>query len=172
MDKSRIGLKLTLDAAGLSGVPLRTFSDRLNVQKRVYLIQALGHDLGYRFGWYLRGPYCRELTADAFALRGEIESGDRDAEDWSLADETKASINRAEALWSVPQTPRVERDDWLELLASLHYLKTVAYWPRGSDRSFDESVKKLVDAKPRFEGRDSEARAAWNRLGEFGLIAV
>ena len=55
MSPTRITLKLSLAKAGIPEVTLDSFSQRLNVQKKVYLSQLMGYDLGYRFGWYLRG---------------------------------------------------------------------------------------------------------------------
>jgi hypothetical protein len=50
MDAARIELKLVLGEAGIDDPNLNTFSERFNIQKRFYLIQVNGYDLGYRFG--------------------------------------------------------------------------------------------------------------------------
>ena len=97
MTHDRVTLKLTLAKAGISSVTLATFSERLNIQKRVYLTQLTGLDLGYRFGWYIRGPYCRELTADAFTLKDELTAGDKDYEQFYLLDEAIQKIDSANA---------------------------------------------------------------------------
>jgi hypothetical protein len=34
----------------------------------MFMLTMAGVDLGYRYSWYLRGPYCPALTFDAFAL--------------------------------------------------------------------------------------------------------
>ena len=65
MDRPRL-LAGLLKRAGDYGV--RTFRDRLVLQKTVYLLQAFGIYLGYRFTWYLHGPYSTQLTRDAFSL--------------------------------------------------------------------------------------------------------
>jgi len=80
MNPARVELKLILDQAGITDISLETFSQRFNIQKRIFLVQVMGCDLGYRYGWYIWGPYCRELTADAFALRDELNDGERDHE--------------------------------------------------------------------------------------------
>ena len=41
-------------------------------------LQVAGTDLGYRFGWYIRGPYSTTLTQDAFTLKDEIAVGETD----------------------------------------------------------------------------------------------
>lgn len=60
MDSNLIALKLFLDDLGVSA-DIETIDDRKRVQKAVYLGQAAGADLGYRFGWYLLGPYSPSL---------------------------------------------------------------------------------------------------------------
>ena len=56
MDAKLITLRLFLDALGQS-VDIETVDDRKRVQKAVYLGQLSGVDLGYRFSWYVMGPY-------------------------------------------------------------------------------------------------------------------
>lgn len=49
------------------------FDGRLTFQKTIQILQSFGIDLGYYYGWYLRGPYCPDLTKDGFELKDEIE---------------------------------------------------------------------------------------------------
>lgn len=170
MNAARIELKLVLDETGNPEINLDTFSQRFNMQKRVYLTQLMGYDLGYRYGWYIKGPYCRELTADAFTLRDEIRSGEEDYEAYELDASSKESIRKARQLWETPEGLRVSMDEWLELLASLHYLKHIAYWPPGSTKDFEAVFKVLIKSKPRFANARTTAQQAWNRLDGFGLI--
>ncbi len=172
MNPARIELKLVLDQAGIGDISLDTFSQRFNIQKRVYLIQLMGCDLGFRFGWYIRGPYAPPLTADAFTLRDELSLGERDYQSFKLADETAAKIEKAKRLWGYPSAAGVSPDQWLELLASVHYLKHIAYWPKGSAKDFESVFKSLVEAKPQFTSAKAAAERAWDRLDEFGLIAA
>ena len=39
------------------GVSKDAFDDRLLTQKKVFLLQELGVNLGYAYNWYVRGPY-------------------------------------------------------------------------------------------------------------------
>src|SRR5207253_2671703 len=41
-----------------------SFTGRLIIQKTVYLLQVFGFALGYRFSWYIYGPYSPDLTRD------------------------------------------------------------------------------------------------------------
>jgi uncharacterized protein YwgA len=144
----------------------------LNIQKKVYLTQLMGYDLGYRFGWYIRGPYCRELTADAFTLKDEIAAGDKEYEQYRLSDEAVQKIGGAGQLWANPEGLTVSGDEWLELLASVHYLKHIVYWPKEASKDFDSVFNKLAAQKPQFLEKKSDVQRAWDRLDEFGLIAA
>ena len=105
MNSARIELKLVLDEAGVP-INLDAFSERFNIQKRVYLIQIMGVDHGYRYAWYLRGPYSRALTADAFTLRDELAAGERDHEKYSLVPEVVGRVAKAMQLWELPDERR------------------------------------------------------------------
>ena len=41
------------------------FDDKLEVQKIIYLLQEYGINLGYAYEWYIRGPYCKQVSVDA-----------------------------------------------------------------------------------------------------------
>ena len=117
MNATRIELALILEHVGVP-VDLRTFSNRLQIQKKTYLAQVAGTDLGYRYGWYIRGPYSASLTQDAFTLKDEIASGDTEFRAYQLAPETIKALERAKAMWDSP-AKSIGADDWLELLALL-----------------------------------------------------
>jgi len=151
MTKGRILLKLVLDKIGLGELPVDTFSKRLKLQKEVYLLQVAGLELGYRYNWYLRGPYCPALTRDAFTLKEELASGEEDYEDYELRQDALLRLRKAEEIWEVPGDVSVEPKIWVELLASLHYLKHVAYWP-GSNVTTEAVFAKLVTVHGYFDG--------------------
>src|SRR5207253_11490502 len=101
MNASRIELALVLHHLDVP-IDLRTFSNRLNVQKKIYLAQIAGIDLGYRFGWYIRGPYSTGLTQDAFTLKDEISSGDTEQEGYRLHPTVTKCLDEAKTLWQIP----------------------------------------------------------------------
>ena len=43
------------------------FDERLICQKKVYLLQSLGTNLGYTYNWYVRGPYSPALTTYVYS---------------------------------------------------------------------------------------------------------
>lgn len=169
MTKGRILLKLVLDGIGLGELSLDTFPKRLNLQKKVYLLQLAGLDLGYRYNWYLRGPYCPGLTQDAFTLKEELAWGEEDYEQYELRDGAVQKLRRAEEIWKAPCGTSVESEIWVELLASLHYLKHIAYWP-GNNVSKEAVFAKLKEAKRQFVNKPELMEKAWDRLSEIGLL--
>jgi len=50
---------------GLDG-GLDSFSDRIRVQKLVYLLKQFGADFKFGYAWYIRGPYSPSLTRTLF----------------------------------------------------------------------------------------------------------
>jgi uncharacterized protein YwgA len=119
MDRQQIGLKLTLDALGLPA-RLGSFSDRLILQKTIYLAQAAGVQLGYHYNWYLRGPYSPALTHDAFPVVAEVAQGENDSEGWKLDEASLLRLQRLQPLLQEADTDKLAAR--LELLASLHFL--------------------------------------------------
>ena len=123
MDTAIVTLKLVLDELGVSP-SIATLSDRKRVQKVVELVQGAGVDLGYTYGWYIRGPYSTGLTRDYFALDEAIKVEDAHPEKgYTLRPHTKEKLARIRPLLKVPDSVSLEQPEWLELLASLHYLQ-------------------------------------------------
>ena len=169
MNKERILLKLVLDEMGLGKLELDTFSKRFEVQKKIYLLQLRKLDLRYRYNWYLHGPYCSSLARDAFILKEELDSQEDDYTEYKLTDDAKEKIEKAKAISDVPSGVKVKSEVWLELLASLHYLKHIAYWP-GNSVTKEKICETLVEAKPHFTNPSKLLEKAWKKLDEVGLV--
>jgi len=166
MNNTRILLKLVLDEIGLGGLDLSSFRKRLVLQKKIYLLQISGLDLRYRYNWYLHGPYCPCLTEDAFLLKDELNY-DEDFKEYTLSSNAKNDIERAKKIWETPEN--VDSRSWLELLASLHYLKHIAYWP-GNSPTKEQIFKKLIKTKPQFTDKPDLVEQGWQRLNQLGLL--
>jgi uncharacterized protein YwgA len=120
MDRPQISLQLTLDNLG---VPLRldSFDDRMALQKTIYLCQQAGVHLGYRYNWYLRGPYSPDLTRDAFELKSKQDSNLGETLGWNLDGPSIQRLKKIKPLLEAEsQSQRPRR---LELLASVLFLK-------------------------------------------------
>lgn len=163
MDRQQIGMKLALEGLGLP-LRLETFEDRLILQKAIYLAQAAGVRLGYYFRWYLRGPYCPALTADAYAVASEPAQGSAESGAWHLDDGSAGILARIRPLFEA-ETP-AERARQLELLASVHYLVDRRQVPSGDAGRTADRLKRFGKD---FDERD--VRRALERLAEHGLSA-
>ncbi len=170
MNRSRIELAFVFENLGIPKNDLMTFLKRFQVQKQVYVAQIAGVDLGYRYGWYIHGPYSTSLTSDTFTLKQEIEDGDTEFDEYRLHPDVIERLEEAKKLCQKADNFTDSTDDWLELLASLHFLRHIAYRPTGKTMDFDAVFDKLIESKPKFTNRKSDAQLAWDQLDEFGLI--
>lgn len=145
------GLLRRIDNFGLD-----TFGGRLAFQKTVYLLQAFGIYLGYRFNWYLRGPYSPSLTRDGFGL-GEVLPAYPAVR--FVQDDTERRFE--EFLRFIE--PHKNDQKWLEVAASAHFLARVL---NEADR---DAVFAKVAAK---QGNVSRTYFdnTWQELVEVGLL--
>lgn len=169
MNKDHVLLKLVLDEIGLGDLEIGQFNERKILQKKIYLLQLTGIDLRYRYNWYLYGPYSPALANDTFALRDEIKYDD-EFNSYELNSKTKSKFDTLNEIVSRPHTPETSEPEWLELLASLHYLKHIAYWPGKDNPHFEEVFDKLSESKPHFRDKKGLAEVAWKRLSDTGLV--
>ena len=149
-----IGLKLALEALGVPA-KVDTFQDRLTLQKATYLAQAAGLQLGYRYSWYLKGPYSPELTRDYFRLAEDpaIVSG------FVLGDDYRARLERLVDVSRPAPDVDLDRSEWLELLASLHYLITRLR------KDADGAAALIRRGKPHLAGHITEGLSALSTAG-------
>ena len=169
MNKDHILLKLVLDKIGFGDLQIENFTVRKILQKKIYLLQLMGIDLGYRYNWYLYGPYCPALANDTFTLRDEIRYYD-EFNNYELNSKTNSKFDTLNKIVSLPDTPETSEPEWLELVASLHYLKHIAYWSGKDNPEFEEVFQKLGESKPHLAGKKKLAKVAWERLDDVGLV--
>lgn len=158
MDARLITLKLFLDELHIP-TEIDTVDDRKRAQKAVYLGQLTGVDLSYRFGWYLMGPYSPALTKDYYNLAEAIASGDKDYETQRLQPSIQERLHKALPLTQIPQDVALTTEQWLELLASYHYLRNI------SKQDDEQAVKTLQATKPTLVEYTGQAKKALNEAG-------
>jgi hypothetical protein len=124
MEPKLVLLKLYLDNLEIPD-DITTVDDRKRVQKAVYLAQRAGVNLGYRFGWYRMGPYSPELTRDYYELAECLADGDKEHERMELRQPVRQRLRQACPLMSVPEDVDLPQEGWLEVLASVDYLRKV-----------------------------------------------
>lgn len=139
MDTKLIALKLFLDALGIPPA-IDTVEDRKRMQKAVYLGQLSGIDLGYRFGWYIMGPYSTGLTRDYYALQEQLQL--ESIESKQLREDARDKLSQLAPLLKPPTSWTDSFENWLELLASYHFLRKI------SRQSHLDAVSTLREQKP------------------------
>jgi len=160
MDTRLVALELFLKKLNIDD-SIQTVDDRKRVQKAVYLGQRSGVDLGYRFGWYLMGPYCPSLTKDYFSLADAIAMGDKEYEGKELLDTIQEKLERVSPLMNKPEDVDLDPEDWLELVASLDYLLKV------SKLQVSRAKEIFEEEKPNLYIYFNQAKTA---LGSVGLL--
>ena len=119
MNGQQVLLALVLREAGVP-IEVGQFDNRLVLQKSVCTLQYAGVKLGYRFRWYLRGPYCTELTSDAFWLAGQKPQLEDELKGWRLDDESRKRIAALKDLFTGGSLTKLAKR--LELLASVLFI--------------------------------------------------
>ncbi len=112
---------------------MEKFDDKLEVQKIVFLAQESGIDLGYSFEWYIRGPYCKQVSKDAHIILDSNQNTISPNE--ANLDEEK--IRGFKELLK----PHLDDTEWLEIAASLLYLKNENY----ADDELDQIIGYLLE---------------------------
>ncbi len=162
MNDKLIALKLVLNELHVDP-DISTLDDRKRVQKAVYLGQRTGIELGYRFGWYLLGPYSSPLAHDYYELSSTLSGGTDPASGRELRPEAKSRLARLIPIMTPPSSFVFGSEDWLELLASLDYLRTVS----GLTREGAVAALGQSSGKQRFV---PYAQLAEAKLQEAGLL--
>jgi uncharacterized protein YwgA len=141
---------------------ITNFESRKRFQKTVYLGQLGGVDLGYRYGWYVKGPYSTALTRDYYALSEVVSQGEVDYQGQSLNQHTIDRLSAVKGLFKVPNNVPLDKADWLELLASWHYLRKV------NRRGHADALEIMRRQKPQLSEYVPQASAALEELGLAG----
>jgi uncharacterized protein YwgA len=140
MDGRLVVLGRVAEALGEDG-KIATFEARKRFQKAIYLGQVAGVDLGYRYGWYIKGPYSTDLTRDYYAMAEALSDGDELPADRKLKDNIQKKLTHVRTLFAVPQGVTLNQADWMELLASWHYLRKVSRMDAKKAHAFMEDRK-------------------------------
>jgi len=123
MNMKMILLNVYLNELGVQ-LDIGSKAKRIVLQKVVYLGQASGADLGYRYSWYLNGPYSTDLTRDYYKLVEDSEA-QAEAPKYDLAEELSRPLESIKPLLAKPKGFHGGNDEWLELIASLDYAMRV-----------------------------------------------
>ena len=132
--------------------------DNKIAQKKIYLIQECGLDIGYSFIWSIRGPYSPDLTTyiynniDVFkALRFS---------DVKLTDKAQMAIDTVNGFAS-SKPSSLSVASWYQLLASIHQIV--------SKMKNTEPFKKLISLNPQYT--EEQYNVAHELLVSAGLVS-
>ncbi|MBT3200207.1 MAG: hypothetical protein HN350_09845 [Phycisphaerales bacterium] len=164
MDRQQINLKLVIEGLGLP-FAIKEFTDRLIMQKAVYLAQAGGAHLGYYYKWYLKGPYCSDLAEDSFAICCAMDQNLDDSKRWVLDSDSISLIDKLKELIQVNPSDKEASSKKLELLASVHFLIDRK---QGQEDDVNGMVATLKEFDKPFEA--NEVIAALGELHDYGLL--
>ena len=164
MDRRQIALKLTLDALGLP-FEIDSFTDRLILQKAVYLAQEKGVHLGYYYSWYLYGPYAPTLTRDVYDIKSELDEDFDESQGWELDEDSQQRLKPlAQLLAKYRDRSQLARK--LELLASVHFIVKRKQVRDNSPHAIEEKLKAFNK-----DFTKEEIAEALKELENYGLLS-
>lgn len=127
------------------------FDQRMEMQKAVYLLQDMGVPVGnYGFRWYRHGPYSQSLQDDMYYEDGHSYTTPL------LSKEYAESINRLHQVIHSPERKQYSISNWVECLASLHYLRDNLLSFNATDA---EVVNALETRKPHLNDHNANMSA-------------
>lgn len=126
-DTSLSKLMIILDKLDLNIGNMQDYDFRLKLQKIVYLFEDLFKlDMGFSHSWYVRGPYCKELASAGYTLsESSPEKREELKNELNVSDKIAVKIEKAKSLLE----PHLNDSNWLELAASIKYLKKYSLKP-------------------------------------------
>lgn len=132
------------------GFDMFSFDNRLKLQKFTYIMQSFfGLNIGYEFNWYHYGPYCMELTRDAF----NVNFSDIPPLKFSDFESEEKFLRFLEFI-------KEKDNDWLEITSSIHFLKKL-----GS--SEDQIIEAIKSKREYFNDKEEEIKEIYEQIGGY-----
>ena len=129
---------------------IKTFRDRLIIQKMTYLLKSAGFAPDYFYSWYVRGPYSIGLSNDARNYYGTGQTSSV-----AITEKETDVVNRLRSFLSDDLRDLDRLDLKLELYGSLLFLHD----ERKLDINSSELVSLLKYLKPWFNLEEIQAAA-------------
>ena len=120
-----------------------TFSARKQLQKLVYLAEVFRIDMGFKFNWYIHGPYSPDLTRVMF----DKEKG----KSVKIKDMPNLESNVSKLKNFLGDD--INSSSRLELIASVHYVSSIVEDPI---KEKTDVLNTIYDEKPQFSKIDVE----------------
>ena len=148
-------LKLCEVWGSLGSFNMDFFRDRLLLQKKVFLLQEIGVDLGYNFRIYLRGPYSAQLSTDGYKINAYE----------NLSDNLEESIKERIKIINLIGEGHENEAPWFELVAS------IAFYSIKEKKSKEEIKKIIFLTKPHLASEEA-FEEAYRKLISLNLVNV
>lgn len=127
------------------------FDQRMEMQKAIYLLQDMWVPVGdYGFRWYLHGPYSQSLQDDMY-----YESK-KDIKNIILNKEYVEKLEQIKKIINSNEKGKYSIGQWVECLASLHYLRENVMSFKSSD---EDVVAELQTRKPHLNNKKVNMKA-------------
>jgi uncharacterized protein YwgA len=141
------------------------FADRLLIQKSIYLLQVLGIDLRFRFGWFPRGPYSEELAQVSQEIMSAKQELDKISPGFHLQQEAATKVLAVKnAIEKYPDD--LDRAKWAELLSSIDYILNIA---KPNESIEHEKLVSLLAAYGKDQFTVDHVKSACQFLNDLGL---
>ncbi len=138
---------------------------RVMFQKRIYLAQACGLKLGYKFVWDLYGPYSRDLAEAGLFYKANLQDIDEVTAKLQLKKDAASALERTKTLMVPPSA--FPEGLWLEFLSSLHFLTTSHKALKAlSSEERSGLMEQLIGKKPHLAAARQVVETGWERLGD------
>lgn len=140
-------------------------ADMSVLQKKVYLLQQMGTDLGYNdYIWYTHGPYSPALSDYAHDHIKELTAANLSK--YTLKESVSKNIETINSLSQQRHQGTLTDAEWYEVLACILYAKTHRLFSRKKDK--ESVLSSLLSHKPGYS-RDV-CEYAYDVLKDAGLI--
>lgn len=154
--------KLALLFRGIHApVEMGSLDERIRVQKITYLAQCFGLELDYKFSWYIRGPYSKDVTKSGF----EIYENKIDLNQFQTSHELD---NQRVERFSKFIAPHLTDTLWLEIASSAIYLRKKSYAGQPLDQTIGYLLEDLTYGYKNFD--EDLVRNVLNEIAEEKLL--
>lgn len=119
------------------------YSDRLMLQKIVYILQEAGINFEYYFNWYVKGPYSTRLAAESFEFFEENKHY------------KTAKLNSHEE--KIAMTIKKQLGEFMKTEKEIEILGSLVFIIRQLKiKEKDKIIEKLISLKPWYEKQEIE----------------
>ncbi len=129
---------------------MNQFTDRIMVQKKVYILQQLGYEFDYKFNLYIHGPYSSSLAKDGFEINISNSIASNDSENEKMKKFKLIEKGHEGDIY------------WLEMIATIIYLARLS-------QDYHQIKNYLIENKP-YLYSESGYDEAFNRLLSLEII--